>query len=167
MIPVHLPGRASARVSCIKISRGCINWPSKGKSGSVINNNKIVDLALIKLLKNPLKSQTKTYVDKFIKLEKKVNSSIIEIHNRPSYVKIISSQINKRVISLYFHNDPLSLRGSITKDQRTYILEKASSIIFVSEWTRNRFFKDIHYLKNNSRTYVVYPSVNKTKFNLL
>ena len=41
----------------------------------------------IQLKKKILESQTKSYVKKFIKLEKKNNSSIIEIHNRPSYIK--------------------------------------------------------------------------------
>ena len=49
----------------------------------------------ISLLNIPLTSQTRNYVNKFVKLEKKTNSSIIEIHNRPSYVRIISSQIDK------------------------------------------------------------------------
>ena len=34
-------------------------------------------------------SQTKNYVNKFIELEKKNNSAIIEVHNRPSYIHII------------------------------------------------------------------------------
>ena len=61
------------------------------------------------LSNNILSSQTNNYVNKFINIEKKNNSSIIEIHNRPSYVKIISSKLKKRIISLYFHNDPLSM----------------------------------------------------------
>jgi len=42
----------------------------------------------IRLKKNPLQSQTKSYVEKFISLERINKSSIIEIHNRPSYVNI-------------------------------------------------------------------------------
>ena len=39
--------------------------------------------------KNILSSQTRDYVKKFIELEKKRNSIIIEIHNRPTYIKIL------------------------------------------------------------------------------
>ena len=63
----------------------------------------------IKLKRNPLQSQTKSYVDKFINLEKKKKSSIIEIHNKPSYLNILVSKIKNRVITLYFHNNPLSI----------------------------------------------------------
>ena len=38
----------------------------------------------IDLKRNLLLSQTNSYVKKFINLEKKSNSSIIEVHNRPS-----------------------------------------------------------------------------------
>ena len=74
----------------------------------------------ISLFNTPLTSQTKNYVNKFIKLEKERDSSIIEIHNRPSYVKIISSQTNNKIISLYFHNDPLSMDGSKSVNDRKY-----------------------------------------------
>ena len=68
----------------------------------------------ITLKKSLLRSQTKTYVNKFINLEKKDNSSIIEIHNRPSYIKILLTKLKNKIISLYFHNDPLSMEGSKT-----------------------------------------------------
>ena len=41
----------------------------------------------IKTKKTLFNSQTKTYVNDFIKIERKNNSSIIEVHNRPSTVK--------------------------------------------------------------------------------
>ena len=50
----------------------------------------------IELKKALLKSQTKMYVNKFIDIERKNNSSIIEIHNRPSYVKIIEKKLNNK-----------------------------------------------------------------------
>ena len=82
------------------------------------------------------------YAQYFLMLESKNKSDLIEIHNRPAVFNYIASNVkpNKKLI-LYFHNDPLSLRGSISTIQRENILEKASAIIFVSEWTKNRFFK--------------------------
>ena len=68
----------------------------------------------IELKKNIFSSQTKNYVDKFINLEKKINSSIIEVHNRPSYIHILNKKNNKKVYTLFFHNDPLSMEGSKT-----------------------------------------------------
>jgi len=105
------------------------------------------------------------YAHHFLKLENKNKSDLIEIHNRPAVFNYLASRISKdRKLILYFHNDPLSLRGSITIDQRINILKEASSIIFVSEWTKNRFFKDLNISSNHEKVYVVYPSVNKNKF---
>jgi len=106
------------------------------------------------------------YAENFLKLENKSKSDIIEIHNRPAVFNYIIKKINpNRKLILYFHNDPLSLRGSISINQRVKILDKANAIIFVSEWTKKRFFKDLDYSTNHEKTFVVYPSVNKKKFN--
>ena len=72
----------------------------------------------IDLKKNLFSSQTKNYVKKFIQLEKKNDSTIIEIHNRPSYIQILSKEIKKKILTLYFHNDPLSMDGSQTIQER-------------------------------------------------
>ena len=93
----------------------------------------------IEIKKNILSSQTKSYVSKFINLEKKRNSSIIEIHNRPTYVKILSSELANRIFSLYFHNDPLSMDGSKTIEERKKLLKDCYKIIFNSNWSNKRF----------------------------
>ena len=70
-------------------------------------------------LKNKLfSSQTKSYVNRFIDLQKKYNFSIIEVHNRPSYINILSKKLDKKIFSLFFHNDPLSMDGSKTINDR-------------------------------------------------
>ena len=43
----------------------------------------------ISITKNIFKSQNKSYVEQFLKIEKKRNSDLIEIHNRPSYLNSI------------------------------------------------------------------------------
>ncbi len=106
------------------------------------------------------------YAQHFLDLDKKNKSDIIEVHNRPAVFNFLVNKVNKnKKIILYFHNDPLSLRGSITKNQRINILEKAAAVIFVSEWTKKRFFKNLDMSINNEKVFVVYPSVNKKKFN--
>ena len=41
------------------------------------------------LKKRFFRSQSKKYVDEFIKIEKSNNSDLIEIHNRPNYLKYL------------------------------------------------------------------------------
>jgi len=56
----------------------------------------------INLIKNPLISQTREYVKKFSKIQKKYNISLFEVHNRPSYIFQLSKNIPKKIFSLYF-----------------------------------------------------------------
>ena len=56
----------------------------------------------IDLKKKIFSSQTKNYVDNFIKLEKNNNSSIIEVHNRPSYIHIINNIFVKKFSPFIF-----------------------------------------------------------------
>ena len=97
----------------------------------------------IDLKRKLLTSTTKTYVNKFIELEKKVNSSIIEVHNRPSYVHILYQNTKNKILTLYFHNDPLSMDGSKTIEQRKKLLKICYKIIFNSSWSKKRFLEGL------------------------
>ncbi len=116
----------------------------------------------VDLFKNPLSSQTKTYVSKFINLQKKYNFSIIEIHNRPSYIKYLVKGISKKILSLYFHNDPLSMDGSKTIEERKYLLKNCYKIIFNSNWSKKRFLEGMeNKFVNSNKLVVFYQSAKK------
>ena len=89
----------------------------------------------LNLKKKFLNSTSKIYVKSFLNEELKNNSDIIEIHNRPLYVKPIVDAINSKVI-LYYHNDPLSMSGSESDDDRMYLLKNCEYIIVISEWIK-------------------------------
>ena len=112
-----------------------------------------------------LKSHSKIYIKKFLEYENKIPSDIIEVHNRPAYIDLISKKTKSKII-LYFHNDPLTMSGSKTLKDRKSLLSKVDHFIFNSEWSLNRFkigLKDFEYFKNNFS--VIYQSVNKPKIN--
>ncbi len=122
----------------------------------------------IETKKNILTSQTKDYVKRFIKLEKEKNSSIIEIHNRPTYVKILSSEFNKKIISLYFHNDPLSMDGSKSINDRKLLLKKCYKIIFNSNWSKKRFLEGMeNKFINSDKLSIFYQSAKKGSLSLI
>ena len=109
-----------------------------------------------------LSSQSNDYVTKFITLEKKKPSDIIEIHNRPIYISLLK-QLNANLV-LYFHNDPLSMNGSIKKKERLNLLNTCSKIIFNSEWSKKRFLKDLEkFYEKSSKLQVIHQSINKEK----
>ncbi len=122
----------------------------------------------IDLNKNLFTSQTRKYVQKFIDLEKKNNSSIIEIHNRPSYVKILSSQLNNKILTLYFHNDPLSMDGSKTIQERKKILKTCYKIIFNSTWSKKRFLDGLeNKFVNSNKLLICHQSALKGSLSLI
>ncbi len=121
----------------------------------------------INIKKEFFNSQTKNYVKDFIKLEKKNNSSIIEVHNRPSYIHIINSNVNK-ILTLYFHNDPLSMDGSKTIEQRKKLLKICYKIIFNSSWSKKRFLEGLeNKFINSNKLVIFYQSAQRGNLSIL
>ena len=117
----------------------------------------------IELNKNSLfQSQSRFYVNKFIDLQKNINADIIEIHNRPNYLKYIK-KLNSKIV-LYFHNDPLEMAGSQKVKDRLNILEICEKIIFNSEWSKKRFIDGLdNFYSGSSKIEVINQSTNKPK----
>jgi len=115
--------------------------------------------------KNIFQSSTKTYVNNFLKIKNILISDIIEIHNRPNYIKFIKEKYNKKIF-LYFHNDPLSMDGSNSIKDRIYLISNTNKLFFNSKWSKNRFFSDIpKNLFHDNHAVVCYQSANKVKIN--
>ena len=122
------PGAVSLFVSqTIKHSRYKNSIKVFGNSNfkSILSSN-YTDINLNKA--SPFQSQTKNYVNKFVELQKVINADIIEIHNRPNYLKYIK-KLNSKIV-LYFHNDPLEMVGSVKVKDRLKLMEVCEKIIF-------------------------------------
>ena len=118
----------------------------------------------IALKKRLFHSQTKEYVNSFYKLQKKKVPDIIEIHNRPIYVNILT-KLNTKIV-LYFHNDPITMIGSKNTSERIHLLSVCSKIIFNSEWSKKQFLKNLsNFYHKSKKLIVIHQSINKTKIN--
>jgi len=116
--------------------------------------------------KKILQSGSKSYVNKFMQLEEENPSDIIEIHNRPNYLEYFYHPLKAKIV-LYFHNDPLTMIGSKSKNQRIYLFNKSYKIIFNSEWSKKRFLNGLDKVFYKSeKLIVIYQSTNKVKVNL-
>ena len=119
----------------------------------------------INLEKSLFKSNSKNYVANFLKKEKKIDSDIIEIHNRPNYIQYLKNLENKKLI-LYFHNDPLSMNGSTSVEDRINLLNKIDKIFFNSKWSQERFFIGIdNKILLKQKTSICFQSTNRAKIN--
>jgi glycosyltransferase involved in cell wall biosynthesis len=98
-----------------------------------------------------------SYYLEIIKKKISQKKTIIEIHNRPQAAKFfLQNNNNNNKIILYFHNDPLTLRGSKYVYQRIYLLKNLDKLIFVSDWTKRKFFRDLP-IKDSEKCSIIYP----------
>ena len=120
------------------------------------------------LEKKILGSQSKQYINKFIEIERLKPSALIEIHNRPNYLPLLEKRLNKRNYTIFFHNDPLSMDGSKTIEERKYLIKKCYRIIFNSNWSKKRFLNDLNDKSINSdKLLVFFQSAKKSSSNVV
>ena len=106
--------------------------------------------------------RNKNYILDFCIKNKDKKIDIIEIHNRPEYVKLVSKYFPKTKIILVYHNNPVTLRGSEKVTVREYLITKCSKINFVSRWIHNKFFTG--FLNSNYLdTEVIYQVLKNQK----
>ena len=60
---------------------------------------------------NRLFLSIRVFAQKIIEIEKFNPSSLIEIHNRPLYLKQLTQKLNRKFV-FHYHNDPLTMNGS-------------------------------------------------------
>ena len=106
-------------------------------------------------------STTKKYSENIIKKIKYLSLDVIELHNRPVMVREFFKKINSKII-LYFHNDPTTMKGAKSVNERIFLLENVDKIIFISKWVKQRFFKDLPTLSDN-KTQIIYHSIDPIK----
>ena len=131
--------------------------------GNTDNLDDVIDKNIytnISLRNIKIGSKNIAYVEEFIKHDAKNKFNIIEVHNRPSYIHhFIKRNVNTKYV-LIFHNNPLSLGGSRTIDERKILLDHCDKLIFVSNWVKEKFFEGFEK-KNNQKSEVIYPSITK------
>ena len=118
----------------------------------------------ISLNKNTFQSTSKNYIKSFIEHENKFKSDLIEIHNRPNYIKYLTQYLSNKKLILYFHNDPLSMNGSKSTNDRIFLINNIDKIIFNSEWSQKRFFLGIeNQVLLKQKTSICYQSTSDVK----
>ena len=114
----------------------------------------------IKIPQIKLLSKSDFYTNKLIKYCNIYKPSVIEIHNRPSYLLNISKKYSNTNYILVIHNDPLNLKGSNSISERKNLLNLCYKIYFVSSWVEEKFFNGLD--KNFYTNFqTIYPSIDK------
>ena len=132
--------------------------------GSTKNKNYLTKNYInIDKINSKLNSTTKEYSNKIINKIKNLNFDILELHNRPIMVKEFFGKLNSKII-LYFHNDPTTMKGAKSVNDRMYLLKSVDKIIFISKWVKKKFFENLPNLSDN-KTQIIYHSIDPIKKN--
>ena len=90
---------------------------------------------------------------------------MIEVHNRPYLINLINKRVKNKILTLFFHNDPLEMKGSKTTSQREDLLKSVEKIYCVSEYIRGRFLKGIE--NDRGKVIVLHNGIEKTKTSII
>ena len=90
---------------------------------------------------------------------------IIEVHNRPYLINSINKRLKNKVLTLFFHNDPLEMKGSKTINERENLLKSVDKIYCVSRYIKSRFLKGIE--DDIGKVIVLHNGIEKTKTNII
>ena len=104
--------------------------------------------------------RNKNYINDFCKKYQNEKIKIIEIHNRPEYLNYIKKNFPESKVNLIFHNDPLTLRGSMSVKDRENIIDYCSKVIFISKWIQQRFFESFKNV-NLGKTEIIHHGILK------
>ena len=113
----------SSKAGAVSLFINDINKKSKFKIKTTIygstNEKKFLskNYININIKKKIFKSSNISYVKEFLDKIKKIDTKIIEVHNRPVYIKHIKKSFNNNIF-FYFHNDPITMEGSKTLSER-------------------------------------------------
>ena len=106
------------------------------------------------------KSKNKYLAKEMLKIITKDSdkNQLIEIHNRPYLLEEIIREI-KFPVSLFFHNDPQTMKGSKSIRERENILLKCAAVFCVSDFIKKKFLEGV--TKNFHKVHVLYNGVEK------
>jgi glycosyltransferase involved in cell wall biosynthesis len=92
-------------------------------------------------------------------LENSQFKHLVEVHNRPYLFKYISKKLSKIPITIFFHNDPTTMKGSKSYDERKYLQKNASKIYCVSDFIKSKFLDGFD--ENVDNVHVLYNGIER------
>lgn len=115
----------------------------------------------IKKPRNILKSKNIFMAQEICKIikKKKDTEHLIEVHNRPYLVKIFDATLDNKSIIFFFHNDPLTMKGSKSVSERLDLLSRVNYICCVSNFIKKQFLEGI--TTNSEKVIVIYNGVSR------
>ena len=128
--------------------------------GSTIHKPLSKNYKNLSLKKNLFQSSSKVYVKDFLKNIENDKIDILEIHNRPHYLKYLLKLKDTKKI-LFFHNNPMEMQGSNSIKEREYLIENSDMLIFNSNWTKEKFLNGFKIKNYVNKIKIIPQSTSK------
>ena len=82
------------------------------------------------------------------------------------FLRYLVDNLKNRDYILYFHNDPLTMSGSKSIKERSFLLNNCYRIVFNSNWSKKRFLQKMKSdAINSEKLIVINQSASKNKIN--
>ncbi|MDD5585592.1 MAG: glycosyltransferase family 4 protein [Alphaproteobacteria bacterium] len=109
-------------------------------------------------------SATRRYLVEAVRILKK-DAIVVEIHNRPKYVPFLRKKLPHTALVLYLHNDPRTMEGTKSAEERERIAGQVQAVVCVSDYVRRCFLEGLgndaaaktHALRNAVDTEALCP----------
>lgn len=79
----------------------------------------------------------------------KTPPDLIECFNRPEAALWLAKRFPKIPVTVYFGNDPQTMRGTKTPEQRRKLSERLAGVYFISDYLSNRFLEGLPETPDN------------------
>ena len=102
-----------------------------------------------------------------VKTARKIPDSIgtyVEIHNRVQILQEFRRKHQYSRLALYLHNDPVSIQGLTTPEEREQVIEIADAVICISEYVRSRFLEGLN-ISASKQVHTVLNAVDSSEYN--
>lgn len=110
------------------------------------------------------RSQTRQFVTAYLRFlsDAKTQPDLIEVHGRLEVAKWIAEARPDIPVCLYLHNDPRSMKGGKTPQERAILADRLRGVISVSHYIENCFFDGIDAKRETLPHLVNWLGVNRT-----
>lgn len=105
-----------------------------------------------------LLGRNKSFTRGLIEALRKRPVGLIEVHNRVQNFFQLAKAFPNMPMSIYFHNDPQTIKGAMTPKERWRILERADAIYCCSDFVRRRFLTGLEAGRGD-HVHVVYHGI--------
>jgi glycosyltransferase involved in cell wall biosynthesis len=105
-------------------------------------------------------SVTQRYAVRLAQILRTLPPGLIEVHNKPDVAMWLARFFPRRPVTLFLHNDPRSMRGAKSPQQRQRLLGRLARVITVSEFLRGALLENVGSVSRDRQPLVMHNTLD-------